>query len=84
MKIVDQRGTSTRFDDADVGDYFYEVDERDSKRLYLKVPVQKDGAKVVNMVCLGTGDLAAFKADELVQVVEVTIFVTSNTPERPA
>jgi hypothetical protein len=79
MKVIDQRGTPTRFDGADVGDYLYEVGEKDPRRLCLKIPL----AGLCNIVCLGTGQLAAFNADELVQVVEVEMFVTSNTPEMP-
>lgn len=87
MKIVDQRGTATRFDDIDVGDYFYVAENVGADDLCLKIPALGTGTEepaTVNAVHMKNGHVECFKCDIRVQVVEVDIFVTSNTPERPA
>ncbi len=85
MKITDMRGTATRFDDIDVGDYFYDVDETAAHRLELKVPVGKNEyGNPYNAVCLNTGKLVCVTAETCVQAVEVEVVVHSNVEGRSA
>lgn len=83
MKITDQRGTPTRFDDLDVGDYFYDADEEDTPALWRKLPVGRDArAEPVNSIHVQTAKLHCFTAESRVQAVEVEIFVTKNIENR--
>jgi hypothetical protein len=74
MKIADQRGTSTRFDNIDVGSYFYDADETAAHRLELKVPAGKDEyGSPCNAVCLNTGKFVCVPAETCVQAVEINV-----------
>lgn len=84
MKIVDQRGTATRFDDIDVGDYFYEADDTDVQSLFCKIPVVKgEGDAPSNAVYLRSAALRCFTAETRVQAVEIEVTVLSNVQGRP-
>jgi hypothetical protein len=83
MKITDQRGTPTRFDDLDLGDYFYEDDEKDPERLWIKVPAGKDDTgSPCNAVYTGSGLFHCFTAETRVQAVEIEILVLKNAENR--
>lgn len=85
MKITDQRGTLTRFDDLDVGDYFYDADEEDTPALWCKIPVGRQADEgPFNSIHVEVATLHCFTAESRVQAVEIEIFVVRNTPERPA
>lgn len=83
MKITDQRGTPTRFDDLDVGDYYYDAGEKAAHRLELKVLAGKDGCgNPCNAVRLNTGELVCVTAETRVQAVEIEVFVLKNVENR--
>lgn len=85
MKIVDQRGTQTRFDDIDVGDYFYvhRAGEEVPANLFRKVPLVENGKGAsFNAINLLSAKFSCFSQMSLVQPVEIEVVVLRNTQKR--